>query len=198
MDEVLRRRLEALATPFGPVPTNALARYLDLLLFWNRRINLTAVREPAEIIDRHFIDCLAVVPHVPSDARTLVDVGSGAGFPGAIIALQRPALAVTLIESIHKKTAFLEAVRRELPLPNITVVTKRIEDWKPAEKPDVAVSRATWNVTEWLARGVGLVRPGGNVLAMEAAEQHELPPHATRHPYAHPSGQRAIIVQRST
>lgn len=198
METPLQRRLEthaaALGVALAPEPLTALSRYLDLLLFWNRRINLTSVRDPADVVDRHFIDCLAVLPHIPPAARSVVDVGSGAGFPGAILALLRPAVAVTLVESIHKKTAFLEALRRELPLPNVTVVTKRIEDWHPASPPDVAVSRATWDVPEWLSRGASLVAPGGTVLAMEAAVEYALPPDATRHPYAHPSGQRAIIV----
>src|SRR6185436_4568256 len=77
----------ALAIDLSPPVTAALFRYLDLLLFWNRKVNLTAVRDPAEIVDRHFIDSLAVLPHIPSTARTLVDIGSGAGFPGAVIAL---------------------------------------------------------------------------------------------------------------
>jgi 16S rRNA (guanine527-N7)-methyltransferase len=198
MELALQRRLEqhsaALGVPLSPEVIAGLSRYLDLLLFWNKRINLTSVRDPADAVDRHFIDSLAAVPHVPATARSLVDVGSGAGFPGAIIALVRPTLAVTLIESIHKKTAFLEAVRRELPLRNVTVVSKRIEDWSPPVRPDVAISRATWDLTEWLTRGASLIAPGGCVLGMEAAAQHELPEGATRHAYPHPSGQRAIVV----
>jgi 16S rRNA (guanine527-N7)-methyltransferase len=198
MDTALVRRLEAHARSLGvdlsPTVVSGLSRYLDLLLFWNRRINLTSVRDPAEVIDRHFIDCLAVVPYIPAGARSLVDVGSGGGFPGAVIALVLPELAVTLVESIHKKTAFLEALRRELPLPNVSVVATRVEDWVPASRPEVAVSRATWDVAEWLQRGAALVGPGGTVLAMEAAELHELPAGAVRHPYDHPSGRRAIVV----
>lgn len=198
MEPALQRRLDEHAAAFGlAISAEVLAglsRYLDLLMFWNRRINLTSVRDPADAVDRHFIDCLAAVPHVPAEARSLVDVGSGAGFPGAVIALLRPTLSVTLIESIHKKTAFLEALRRELPLPNVTVTTKRIEDWAPATRPDVAISRATWDLTEWLAIGRTLIAPDGRVLGMEAATQHDLPAGATRHPYAHPSGQRAIVV----
>lgn len=175
-------------------------KYLDLLLLWNRRINLTAVRDPEEIVEKHFLDSLAVVPHVPAETRSLIDVGSGPGFPGAIIALERPALAVTLLESNHKKTAFLSTLRREIPLPNVTVVSERLEVFvrSPRFTPfDVAVSRATWELPTWLEHGRTLVRPGGTVLGMEAAEQFELPAAASRHPYSLGSAKRAVIVLRT-
>jgi 16S rRNA (guanine527-N7)-methyltransferase len=172
-------------------------KYLDLLLLWNSRINLTAVRTPDEIIEKHFEDSLAVVPHIPADARTLADVGSGAGFPGAVIALERPDLQVTLVEPNHKKAAFLQTVKRDLALTNLSVKTARAEslaqvrDFMPF---DAAVSRATWALPEWLRLGSTLVRPGGTVLGMEAAEQFPLPPGATRHPYPLGNATRSIIV----
>ncbi len=159
-----------------------LSRYLSVLLLWNRRINLTAVREPEGIVDLCFVDSLAIVPHIVASVRTLIDVGSGAGFPGAVMALARPDIAVTLVESNHKKTAFLEAVRREIPLPNLVVKSVRIESLSPPHA-DVATSRATWDLAEWLAFGATLVRPGGMVLGMEGAEEHALPAGAERHPY---------------
>jgi 16S rRNA (guanine527-N7)-methyltransferase len=173
---------------------NAFSRYLDLLLLWNRRVNLSAVRDPAGIIEKHFVDSLATLSHIPEEARTLVDVGSGAGFPGAVIALARPDLSVTLVESIHKKTAFLEAVRRELALHNLTVQSRRIEELELAV--DVAVSRATWDVNDWLRLGATLVHPGGTVLGMEGSASHALPEGASRHPYPLGSATRAIVVLR--
>jgi 16S rRNA (guanine527-N7)-methyltransferase len=170
---------------------------MELLLRWNERINLTAVREPDEIELKHFADSRAVLPHIPTAARTLVDVGSGAGFPGAVIALERPDLLVTLVESSHKKAAFLQALRREIPLSNLTVLAERIEQVVKARgfTPfDVAISRATWALPEWLQRGRALVKPGGTVLAMEGAEEHPLPPGATRRPYRLGNAQRAIVV----
>lgn len=185
----------ALAIDLSPSVTAALFRYLDLLLFWNRKVNLTAVRDPAEIVDRHFIDSLAVLPHIPPTARTLVDIGSGAGFPGAVIALARPDLSVSLVESIRKKTAFLEALRRDLPLPNVTVHALRAEDWSTRfPLPEVAISRAVWDLPEWLQRARSFVQTPGTILAMEGSEQHPLPPTAQRHPYPNPIGTRAIIT----
>jgi 16S rRNA (guanine527-N7)-methyltransferase len=197
LEQRLRRGAEPLGVPLDDRIIDALSRYLDLLLFWNRTVNLTAVRDPAGIVDKHFVDSLAVVPHIPPHARSVADLGSGPGFPGAVIALLRPDLAVALVESIHKKAAFLEALRRTLPLPNATVHAERAESWSThTPPPDVVVSRATWEIPTWLALGSTFVAPGGTVLAMEAADQFPLPPNATRHPYPHPQGTRAIIVLR--
>jgi 16S rRNA (guanine527-N7)-methyltransferase len=192
----LRRGSEAVGVVLPVHTVSALGHYLELLLFWNRKVNLTAVREPSEVIDRHFVDALAVVPHVPASARTLVDVGSGGGFPGAVIALLRPELRVALVESIHKNASLLSTLRRELPLPGVSVHPTRVEDWARTtpERVDVAVSRAVWDLGEWLVRGAALVRPGGTILGMEGSERHPLPAGATRLPYPHPSGPRALIV----
>jgi 16S rRNA (guanine527-N7)-methyltransferase len=172
--------------------TKGLLRYLDLLLQWNERINLTAIRDRRGIIEKHFVDSLAVVPHLPASARTLVDVGSGAGFPGAVIALVRPALAVTLVESNHKKAAFLQTLRRELHLSNVTVRAERMEDVET--RFDVAVSRATLDLTEWLRAGSKLVTLDGIVIGMEGQAVPDLPSEAVRHPYQLGDAARAIVV----
>lgn len=175
----------------------SLSRYLDLLLLWNRRINLTAIREPGQIVEKHFLDSLAVAAHVPPNARTIMDVGSGAGFPGAVIALARPSLEVVLVEPSHKKAAFLQALRRELPCPLLLVVADRIEHVMTApgfEPVDVAVSRATFELPRWLEIGRGLVKPGGIVLGMEGAEQYPLMVGCQRHSYSIPGAVRAVIV----
>ncbi len=92
------------------------AVYLDLLLRWNRRINLTAIRDEEGILSRHFVECIAAAYALPEGVRTLLDFGSGAGFPGIPIALCRPEIEVTLAESQGKKAAFLREVVRELGL----------------------------------------------------------------------------------
>jgi 16S rRNA (guanine527-N7)-methyltransferase len=192
----LERQLRSAGAEIGITPDNrlvaGLTRYLDLLLLWNRRVNLTAIRDPADIVLKHFVDSLAVLPFLPVAARSVVDVGSGAGFPGAVIALARPDLLVALVESVHKKAAFLEALRRELPLPNVTVHAKRAED--AGVTADIAISRATWDVPGWLDRGRAFVFPGGALLGMEGAELHKLPPGATRHRYNLGGSARAIVV----
>lgn len=203
MDATLSERLRAggqsLALELDTRVLGLLSRYLDVLLLWNRRINLTAVREPGAIVDKHLIDSLAVLPHVPASACTLLDVGSGAGLPGVVLAAARPELRVTLVESNRKKAAFLQAVRREVPLPNLEVWAERIEtvqgraDFRPF---DVAISRATWDVTTWLSIGSLLVRPkSGVVLAMEGAERAPLPAQSSRYSYEIAGARRSIVVQ---
>src|SRR5580704_13757232 len=109
-------RIATLLTPFLPSPPPnilpKLSAYLELLLKWNARTNLTAIRDPEEIVRRHFGESLFAGLHLASEANTLLDFGSGAGFPGLPIAILRPDIAVTLAESQNKKSTFLrEAVR---------------------------------------------------------------------------------------
>src|SRR5438046_1002884 len=117
MEQAIKSRLSAGASALGvfldDVTLGRLGRYFDLLLQWNRRINLTAITEPAQVIDRHFLDSLALLA-LAGETSTLVDVGAGAGFPGAVLAIARPGLAVTCVESVHKKVAFLQTLRGEL------------------------------------------------------------------------------------
>jgi 16S rRNA (guanine527-N7)-methyltransferase len=172
--------------------TTHLYRFVDHLLAWNRRINLTAART-ADGVREHVEDSLAVVPHIPADAVRLLDVGSGGGFPGLVVAIVRPALSVTLLEPVHKKRAFLASAARELGLGNVDARAERLEDHSGRDY-DVAVSRATWAVPDWLERAEPFVRPGGVILAMEGREQHALPAGAVRHPYALGDRTRAVIV----
>lgn len=168
-----------------------LEQFVDELLRWNARINLTAARTRDDAV-QHVRDSLAILPHIPADARRLVDVGSGGGLPAAVIAIERPDLAVTALEPVHKKHAFLMHVRRALAA-NLDPRAERVEDHATRDY-DVATSRATFALPAWLAIGRGLVRAGGLVLAMEGAEQFDLPPGAARHPYAAGDRTRAIVV----
>jgi 16S rRNA (guanine527-N7)-methyltransferase len=176
-----------------------LSAYLELLSRWNRKINLSGSREP-EALAGHVLDCLALVPHVPGSAGRLVDVGSGAGLPGAVLAVVCPALEVTALEPVHKKHAFLATVRRELGLANLHPLAQRVEAHRGTAgfvPYDVAVSRATFALPDWLEMGGSLVHEGGRVLAMEGSEQNALPAGASRHPYEIPGSdrRRAIIVR---
>lgn len=177
---------------------DTLSAYLELLSRWNRKINLSGSREP-EALAGHVLDCLAVVPHIPGNAGRLLDVGSGAGLPAAMLAIVRPALQVTALEPVHKKHAFLATVRRELGLTNLHPLAQRVEAHRAAAgfvPYDVAVSRATFALPDWLQTGASLVREGGVVLAMEGSEQNELPAGASRHPYEIPGSdrRRAIVA----
>lgn len=177
-----------------------LSSYLELLSRWNRRINLSGSREPGALAG-HVLDCLALLPYIPERAGRAVDVGSGAGLPGAVVAAIRPALQVTALEPVHKKHAFLATVRRELGLENLHPLPQRVESHRqaPGFSPyDVAMSRATFSLPDWLACGRSLVHDHGAVLGMEGAEQHPLPAGAVRCSYEIPGSnrRRAIIALR--
>jgi 16S rRNA (guanine527-N7)-methyltransferase len=131
-------RISALLEPFldPPLPSPALEHisiYIDILQQWNARINLTAIRAPEEIVTRHFGESLFLARHVlplTTDHRpptTVSDIGSGAGFPGLPLKIWAPEISLTLIESNHKKAAFLREVSRKLTLTNVNVITQRAE-----------------------------------------------------------------------
>jgi 16S rRNA (guanine527-N7)-methyltransferase len=178
LDGVLAERLQLGARSFGvvldPAAMARFGRYLELLREWNRRINLTAVDTPVEVIDRHFLDSLAVAPLL-ADARTLVDVGAGAGFPGAVLAIALPGLQVIAVEATHKKVAFLQTLRRELDLSLEPLCTRDDTLRGTGRTFDAAISRATWEPGEWLAHGAPLVGPGGLLIAMTTRGHAALP-----------------------
>jgi 16S rRNA (guanine527-N7)-methyltransferase len=118
--------LEALDLRLAPSQLNLLARHFDLLLRWNRKINLTSIRSTAEILTRHFGEALFLARALNLKTGTLADLGSGAGFPGFPFAVASPGVQVTLVESSTKKVAFLKEVAR--PCPNVTVFHGRFED----------------------------------------------------------------------
>lgn len=142
-----------------------LVRYLALLQKWNRRFNLTAIRDPGEMVARHLIDSLGVLPWL--SGTRLLDVGSGAGLPGIPLAVARPDLEVTLLDSNSKKTRFLTQVALELTLPNLTVVHSRVEAFRPPQLYHTVVSRAFSSLTNLWRNAAHLVAPGGRLIAMK-------------------------------
>lgn len=141
-----------------------LLKYLGELVLWNKAYNLTAVRDPAEMVTRHLLDSLAVLPHA---AGRVLDVGSGAGLPGVPLALANPALAVTLLDSNGKKARFLRHVQRQLPLANMEVAEARAEAYAPAAGYDTVISRAYASLREFLASTATLGAGSGRWLAMK-------------------------------
>lgn len=146
--------------------------YLALIQKWNRVYNLTAVREAGDMLGHHLLDCLAVAPHVAT-ARTLVDVGSGAGLPGIPLALALPQLEVTLLEASHKKAAFLRQAAIELGLGRVAVVCERAEVWQPQARFDVVISRAFSALPEFLAAAGRLCANDGMIVAMKGVHPYE-------------------------
>jgi 16S rRNA (guanine527-N7)-methyltransferase len=113
--------------PLTPDAAKHFATYLELLLKWNARLNLTAIREPEDILERHFLECIFAAQQLPSGIKTLLDFGSGGGFPGIPFAICRSEIRVTLGESQSKKAAFLREVVRTLNLANVDVFNGRVE-----------------------------------------------------------------------
>ena len=156
------------------LPTDAEAKllaYLALLDKWNRVYNLTAVRDAERMVSHHLLDSLAAVPYFRGE--TVLDVGSGGGLPGIPLAIARPELRVTLIDSIAKKTAFLLQAKAELGLKNLNVVTSRVEDYRPEAGFDVITSRAFSDLKEFVTLTRHLLGPGGYWLAMKGLYPHE-------------------------
>ena len=182
-------RLATLLQPYlaaassAPAPETLIAQlslYLDLLLKWNARTNLTAIRDPETIVTRHFGESLFLAAHLPPDTHTVLDLGSGAGFPGLPLQLLRPDLAVTLAESQQKKAAFLQEVIRSLGL-STSVHNARAETLLVVHPPfDVVTLRAVDNMPLALdlARKLGTHR----LLLSTAAELDRLRERVSRHP----------------
>ena len=168
-----------------------LSKFLDLFEKWNRSINLSAATTREEL-DEHVRDSLEVVPLLARCARVL-DVGSGGGFPVVVAAICLPHVTFTSLEPIHKKHAFLRTVARELSLANLDPRAERIED-HAVHDYDAAMSRATFDLVEWLTLGRRYVSPGGFVVGFEATPRTDLPPGSVRHPYSLGDKSRALVV----
>jgi 16S rRNA (guanine527-N7)-methyltransferase len=145
--------------------------YVALVEKWNGTYNLTAVREPQKMLTHHVLDCLAIVPHIRGPL--VVDVGSGGGFPGIPLAVADAGKSVTLIDSSHKKTAFLRQAAIELGLSNVTVVCDRVETWRPEHGFDSVVSRAFSDLPELMLLAGHLCAPGGMIAAMKGVHPYE-------------------------
>ncbi|NMM28324.1 MAG: 16S rRNA (guanine(527)-N(7))-methyltransferase RsmG [Glaciimonas sp.] len=148
--------------------------YLALLIKWNAVYNLTAVRDPAQMVTQHLLDSLAVV--VAFDrVKNILDVGAGGGLPGIVLAIVRPDMQVSMIDTVHKKTAFLTQAKAELGLINVTVHTGRVEQLQVAHKFEAITSRAFAELADFINWSGHLLAPGGRFVAMKGANpQQEL------------------------
>ena len=169
--EQLAAGIAALGLTLPDGAEQKLLAYLALLDKWNRVYNLTAVRDAERMVSHHLLDSLAAVPFFQGER--VLDVGSGGGLPGIPLAIARPELQVTLIDSIAKKTAFLLQAKAELGLENVKVVTGRVEDFRPDAPFDVITSRAFSDLKEFVTLTRHLLKPGGRWLAMKGLMPHE-------------------------
>ena len=161
--------------------TMQLLTYLDLLEKWNNAYNLTAVRSRSEMLSRHLIESSAISPFI--SGQKVVDVGTGAGFPGMPLAIANPAVQYTLLDSNGKKSRFLWEVKRALMLTNVEIETVRVESWLPTKRFDAVVTRAFADLATTLVRVEHVLSDQGMVYAMKTQQaQHEIEslPDATR------------------
>jgi len=166
--------LAAAGIALPPTVRDPLDRYLALLAKWNRTYNLTAIRDPEQMVTHHVLDALAVLPHLPETQRLRVlDVGSGGGVPGLPLAIARPGWTVVLLDSNHKKGAFLQQAAIELALTNVEVVTARVEHYVPAAPFDVVISRAFSDLAAFAEVSARHLAPGGRLFAMKGVHPGE-------------------------
>ena len=148
--------------------------YMNLLVEWNEKINLTAITEPKEVILKHFVDCITILKYIPKDAR-IVDVGTGAGFPGIPLNIMESNPKYILVDSLNKRINFLNEMINILELENINAIHSRIEDFAKNNKEsyDIATSRAVAPLNVLLEYLLPLVKVGGICICMKGSNVQE-------------------------
>ncbi len=182
MTEEAYNLFQTSVSPFGVTVTREKAeqfgRYMELLLEWNQKMNLTAITDEKEVIIKHFADSLTILPFVlRSGAKTLADVGTGAGFPGLPLSIFCPDLSVTLVDSLGKRIHFLSAVQQELNLRSLSLLHLRAEDMgidqHYRERFDLVTARAVAPMPVLLEYCLPLVRQEGYFIAMKGGRKEE-------------------------
>lgn len=148
-------------------------KYMNLLLDWNKKINLTAITDMDDIILKHFIDSITILKYINGENK-IIDVGTGAGFPGIPIAVMKSDVEITLLDSLNKRILFLENLSKELDLRNVEIIHGRAEDFGKntlsREKYDIAVSRAVANMSTLVEYLLPFVKVGGICICMKGSE----------------------------
>ena len=151
-------------------------KYMNLLLEWNEKINLTAITNPEEVITKHFIDCLTILKYIKED-DTIIDIGTGAGFPGMPLKIAKETIKVTLVDSLNKRINFLNDVIEKLQLNNIEAIHSRAEEFGKnrlnREKYDVATSRAVARLNILVEYLLPTVKVGGKCICMKGPDSEE-------------------------
>lgn len=163
-----------MGVPLGEEQVRQFMAYLALLLEWNEKMNLTAITEEQEVVRKHFADSLSLCPAIGASALTVIDVGTGAGFPGLPLKIARPEIRLTLLDSLQKRIGFLEEVVTRLGLENVACVHSRAEDGgqNPAyrEQFDLCVSRAVAALPVLLEYCLPFVKAGGTFVALKGPD----------------------------
>jgi 16S rRNA (guanine527-N7)-methyltransferase len=176
--DVLKQGIKQLPLQLSEEQVEKLLDYLHLLNKWNAVYNLTSVRDPLEMVKLHLLDSLAAVPAF-KEAVNVLDVGAGGGLPGMVLAISRPDMKVSMIDTVHKKTAFLNQVKAELELGNVTVYTKKVQELEVKTKFDVITSRAFADLSDFVNWSGHVLQEGGQFIALKgtapAEERERLP-----------------------
>jgi 16S rRNA (guanine527-N7)-methyltransferase len=200
----LERGCRALELAFTDYQYQRLAVFVNLLHKWNKAYNLTAIRDPLQMVPRHILDSLSVAPHLSGER--IVDVGTGGGLPGIPLAIAFPERQFTLLDSNGKKTRFLFQVKQELMLDNVTIVHSRVESYQPEKAFDGVISRAFASLLDMTEGCKHLLEPQGKFFAMKGvfpqSELSEVEKHyivVASHQLAVPGleGERCLLVMRS-
>jgi 16S rRNA (guanine527-N7)-methyltransferase len=168
--EKLAAGIAEMGLQVSPERQQSLLDYLVLLAKWNKVYNLTAVRDPLEMVTLHLLDSLSVLSYI--DGKSLLDVGSGGGLPGIVLAICLPDLQVTTIDTVQKKAIFMRQVKGELGLGNLQVVNARVEEYE-AEPFELIISRAFSDLDLFMALSQHLLAEGGCWLAMKGVSPQQ-------------------------
>jgi len=178
LQTLLAEGIQDMQLEVSPAQQAQLMDYLTLMFKWNSVYNLTSLRDPVQMVTHHLLDSLAAVPAF-KDAKNVLDVGSGGGLPGVVLAIVRPDMKVSMIDTVHKKTAFLTQVKAELGLANVTVYTMRVEQLAVSDKFDVITSRAFADLSDFVNWSSHLLAEQGRYIALKGTapkdEQERVP-----------------------
>lgn len=164
-DHRLQKGISALNLELDNDVQQQLMEYVNLLVKWNKVYNLTSVRKPQDMIARHILDSLSVLPYVVGPR--VLDIGTGAGLPGMVLAIVHPDWDVVMVDSSNKKLRFVRQAIADLGLNNATVEHLRIEEYQPEALFDTVISRAYSSLEDMVVHGSPVCKPGGRILAMK-------------------------------
>ena len=169
MNSLISEGLDELGHENDPLLIEKLEIYLATLKKWNKVYNLTAINEDSEIIVKHFLDSLSVNRYIQNSGRIL-DVGTGAGFPGLILALFNPEKSFVLVDGVSKKISFLQEMIGKLNLKNVIAVHTKVEQYNVAEQFDIIISRAFADIKKMTKLTSHLIKDGGKFIAMKGPD----------------------------